>query len=118
MTPTPIPAVAAFDSDFEVFWFVGEVVDNAANEAALDAAVGRLTELVWPEVVCRVKGLVRERVAEAVSEIEDEGARMLKPLTCIAYTIVTPLEATGVLGRVVVAIPQGPEGVVDSYVNV
>ena len=43
-----------------------------------------------------------------------EEAIMLKPLTCIPKTIVGPVETAVGAGKVEVAIPQGPPGVVDS----
>ncbi len=59
-------------------------------------------------------GVVRPVVVPEDDEEVVAVLRILKPFTCIPYTIVGPAEIAVDAGTVEVARPQGPFGVVDS----
>ena len=67
--------------------------------------------------------ILENGVVKVALEPEDNtgataAVRILKPFTCIPYTTVGPVETAVGAGTVEVTIPQGPFGVVDSYVSV
>lgn len=94
VTPTPIPAVAAFESEPELLELLIPDVEDGTCEVGLKELA--VTGSVLPEEVkCVAAGT------------------MLKPFTCIPYTIVGPVEVAVDAGTTVVATPQGPDGVVD-----